>query len=243
MIVLAAVTLPLAGSVSAGSIGACLTSGVGSYHSGADELIRANVTGIYATLEVGGSGYFGPCSPNDNQGTNASSANIGIQYGNAWLEAGLIICNHTDNGAWPANACNGGRRFFIEQHGQAFWDYNFWTYYNPSPGIDFPVKIVYNGNTHYYDIYFNNTLTGTVNMRSGLVPAQANGYYWQVETKDVGDGLGSLTTATNVGSMESYYDGAWRYHTISGSSCPVLASGQHYCVPNGSVGFYAYTNN
>lgn len=226
-------------SVAAAAIGGCGTSGTGSYQStGANNVITV-ATAMYAEIWLPGSSRFGPCSPNDNAGTNAASVNIGMNYGNAWLEAGVIICNHGDNGAWPATLCNGGRHWFVEQHGQFPWDYNLWLIPGTVPtGVTNTIEILYQA--PYWKVYFNGVFAMGVDMGSGLVPTQSNGHYYQVETKDVGDGLGDIGTALNVGNMEYYHNGWIMVNTQE--PCPIVSS-QHQCHQNGAHGFYAYTTN
>lgn len=226
--------------VYAGSYGSCGTSGSGEYHSG--EGVTAVRNGIYASMQVNdvsGVSVFHPCYPSDGSGKNASSVNIGFSYGSAWLEAGVIDCNHTDL-SWPSGMCNSTPQVFVEQHGQAPWDYNLWDIGLTNYAAH-SYEIVYNSSTGDYDFYYDGSRKLSVNMGSGLVPGQNNGYYWQLETQDVGDGLGTSTYAANIGQMELKQGSTWYYHG-AGSSCDTISS-QHHCVINGSYGFYGYTVN
>lgn len=232
-------TFTFAAPVLAGSYGACGSSGTNSYHSG--EYAQAIRYGIRADIQVGLLANFGPCEPNDNSGVNAASANIGINYGNAFLEFGVINCNHTDNSAWPATLCDGNRHIFLEQHGQFAWDYNMWDW-GTVDNAAHTYSISYSSARKVYELFFDYVYWGSVNMGTGLVPQQTNGYYWQAETKDVGDGLGTVSNATNIGQEATKLSDSTRsFHPVNGA-CDVIDA-QHHCVANGSYAFYAYTTN
>lgn len=228
------------GVLAAGPIGAC-GSGNATYQSG--ESAVAIRDGISASILVPGSTFFGPCTPDDNSGINAASANINIHYGSAFLETGLIRCNTTNNSAWPAGLCDGRLHFFLEQHGQFSWDYNMWDEGIASTGVAYTFTIQYFRSDSTYHASVGALSFGHVDMGSGLVPAQSNGYDWQVETKDVGDGLGTVASATNVGQMKTLVTNSstWSFHPV-GTACDVISS-QHHCVANGSYAYYAYTAN
>lgn len=231
----------LVSSVSATSIGGCSSSGSGAYQSG--ETFTGVYYAIQASIDVPGSTEFGPCSPNDNAGINASSVNIGTGYGSAFVEAGIIICNHTDNSAWPSTLCNGGRHWFMEQHGQALWDYNMWDL-GAADTSAHQIKIYYNNSTKRYTFVVDALVKGSVDMGFGLVPNQTNAFYFQFETKDADSGLGSNVAglSSDIGQMKTETPGStWINHAV-GSGCDLIAT-QHHCVPNGSYGMYAYTTN
>ena len=221
---------------SAASIGAC-SSGNATYASGENETGVRN--GIQANMIVPSGA--GPCTPDDNSGINAASANMGINYGNAFIEAGLIRCNTTNNSAWPASLCDGRLHFFVEQHGQFSWDYNMWDHGVASLGTTYQFTIQYFSSDKTYHVSVGALHLRSVNMGSGLVPQQTNGYYWQAETKDAGDGLGTVSAATNLGQLKTQFTSTWSLHNV-GSACNLISS-QHHCVVNGSYGFYAYTTN
>lgn len=226
----------------AGPIGPCTSSSDTSYQSGETDAGKV-VNGVQADLQVPNSSNFGPCTPNDNSGANVSSVNIGIAYGSAWVEIGILICNSKGNTDIPAASCNGSRRYFAEQHGQAFWDWNFWDLGQADLNAH-TMRIEYNNSTGNYDFKIDGVVRVSKNMGGGLVPTQPNNSeYFQFETKDPGSGLGQNLNgySTNIGRMFTYYDGAWRYLGV-GTSCDQV-SVQHHCVPNGTVGMYAYTTN
>ena len=234
----------------ASSVGSCGSGGSNAYHSGEDP--NAIRYGIAADIEVfrwtvSNPNNFYPCNPDDNAGTNASGANIGISHGllwaNVWVEVGVIACNSSQPaywGAWPLGLCDGRTHVFVEQHGAAPWDYNMWD-----------EGCICDDNVHTYSISyyggkFNTFLDGVgliaVDMGAGLSPTNTNTFYWQAETQDPGDGLGTSAKATNIGEMRTKLDtGTWSYHPVNGA-CDVLDSQQH-CVANGTYGFYAYTVN
>ena len=227
----------------AASYAAC-ASGTNTFQSGEgnNPIGTANYA-IYASIQVPDSSNFFSCTPNDNNGINASSVNIGIVYGSAFIETGIILCNHTDNAAWPASLCDAHRHFFVEQHGQAAWDYTMWDLGTGVTTSAYGIEINYNRSTSKYDVWIGGTLKKSIDMGLGLVPNQTgNSLYWQVETKDVNDGLGSVSAASNAGQLQ-YLDGAstWHYHAV-GSACDKISS-QHHCVVNGSYAFYGYTTN
>jgi hypothetical protein len=222
----------------AGSIGSCGSLNDHAFISG--EGPSAIRSAISASMDVGVQANFGPCSPDDGWPKNVSAVMIGISYGGAWLEFGVINCNDTDLN-WPTGMCNSTRQLFVEQHGQAFWDYQMWDLGTvDNAAHDYTIK--YNTSSHYYDMYYDHNVIKSVNMGTGLVPTQTNSYYWQGETHDVGDGLGTISDAADIGQMSTMTsDGVWHSHAV-GSACDTISS-EHHCVVNGSYGFYLYTTN
>jgi len=246
MLAALALVLTFVPNVAAASYGSCGTSGAAAYHSGEDPLGTRD--GIKASMEVFRWTHqeFYPCTPNDNAGINASASIIGMSasvlWTSAWLEFGVMACNHTNNGAWPFGLCNGQPKLFVEQHGAAFWDYNMWDLGEIADDNAHTYQILYNHSSGNYDISFDGTVQMSVNMGNGLVPTAQNTFYWLSETQDAGDGLGTVTYADNIGQMQTKVNGgSWSYHPV-GSSCDATSSQQH-CVVNGANGIYTYTTN
>lgn len=243
--VFAAVVLVVAmafpAAASAASIGACVTNGNNNNRSG-EVSNPAAFYGVSASVQVPGSGYFGPCSPNDQLGQNISAAQIGISNGTAFVTLGIAICNWDNSASFPPSICNGGRHFYAEQHGAAVWDYTMYSLGGADTSAH-NLTIQYGTcQSGRYCFYVDGVLKLNLNMGLGLVPTNTNQLAsWQFETGDNGDGLGTVTTATNIGQEQSYFNGAWHWHNVNGA-CDQISS-QHGCSANGSYGMYAYTNN
>lgn len=229
-------SLAMPSATLAASRGGCTNGGSNQYHSG--EYATATRNGISASIAVGYLAVFGGCTPDDNNGTNAASANINIHYLNAWLETGVMACNSTDHGEWPAGLCDGGRHWFIEQHGQAPWDYTMWDMGQIANGA-YTYSIIYYTSLSKYRVSLN-SFYSDVDMGAGLNPNNSNGYDWQVETQDGGDGLGTISDAANVGQMKTLSGTTWVNHAVN--TCD-RTDAQHHCVPNGTYAYYAYTTN
>lgn len=232
-------------SAFAGSIGACGSSGTNLYRSG--ELYGpGQFYGVYGEAQVNGSSYFGPCSPDDNSGINASGVQIGIAEGNdsavSFVTLGIIICNSGDS-SWPSTLCNGARHFYAEQHGAFFWDYTMWDLgYADLTQHDLQISYGICGYSTQYCWYVDGILKKHFDMGSGFVPWNSTAKVsWQVETKDSGDGLGDVSHQVTMGGMASYFNGAWHDHKV-GTGCDTIDA-QHRCLANGTYGFYAYTVN
>lgn len=225
----------------AASIGGCVTNGNNNNKSG-ETYSPGQFYGVSASVQVPGSGYFGPCSPNDQLGQNISVAQIGISNGTAFVDIGIAICNWDNKADFPPAICNGGRHFYAEQHGAATWDYTMFTLGSADTSAH-SLEIFYGlCQAGHYCFYVDGVLKLNLNMNGAITPTQSNlTASWQFETADDGDGLGTVTTATNIGQMESYFNGAWHWRDV-GTACDVI-SAQHHCVVNGTHGEYAYTTN
>jgi len=231
-------------ALASGPIGNCSSSGSNSYRSGEDTSIEHNDYAIFASIQVGASIQFSPCTINDNSGTNATSAHIGISnpLGGAWVEFGVIACNHTTNGAWPG-FCDWSRHVFIERSGAFGLDYHMFDLGNIDTGAhDF--KILFDIPLHKWYFYLDGVAVPgqSIDMGAGLDPSTADlTTYWQLETQDPGDGLGTQSVAANIGEQKFKNSTTWVYHDVGGS-CD-YADGQHHCVVNGSHAIYGYTVN
>ena len=231
----------------AASVGGCASPQANTFQStgrGEDTVIAG---GIFAYMFVPSSTYFAPCSPDDNLGTNASSVNMGILYAPAFLELGIIICNQTNNDKWPVSLCNGSRHFFVEANGSAPFgiDYHMWDLgYASNTTHAMQISYLSDGN---WNIFIDGGSARMIVHMGGTLPSPASGvatgHYWQVETKDPGDGLGGGTagTSANTSQQQLYFNQGWHLRTTS-YPCPIVSS-QHQCGQNGSAGFYGYTVN
>lgn len=243
----------LAAPVSAaGPIGACSSGGGNNYRSGEVAAVGA-VKGVYGELYApSNANGFGPCAPDDNSGINASAVQIGIAENAAWstsfVTMGIMRCNSTNNGAWPAALCDGKLHAYAEQHGAAPWDYNMWVLGLVTEGQIYHMKIEYGcaGHANEYCWSTDGVLNLHFNMGSGLVPGNTGAQVsWQVETMDPGDGLGQNVSGRSSGAGRIQYkknsDNLWYLRSVNGA-CDVI-NAQHKCVANGANGFYAYTLN
>lgn len=241
--------LATAPTASAASIGACGGSG-GTYRSGESVGISGGIGGVYG--EAYANTPFGPCSPNDSNGINASGVQIALGQSAAWstsfVTLGLIRCNHTNNSAWPASLCDGQLRAYAEQHGAAPWDYNMWNLGVATPGTAYALKIVYgcSGHAGQFCWYISGVFKMAFDMGSGLIPNGSVVYAsWQLETHDPGDGLGNNVSGQSSGlgriQYQKWSDKLWYLRSV-GSACD-FADAQHHCVVNGANGFYGYTTN
>jgi hypothetical protein len=228
------------------SIGACSSNVDNVYQSG-EATGQTTLYGVFAHIDVPGSTLFGPCSPDDNAGGNASAGQIAIKgefaYESSFVTMGIIICN-TPKSGWPAGLCDGGRHWYGEQHGLAFWDYNLFDF-GPASTTDHTYQIQYLTSDHLYHWKIDGVSVGSYDMGAGLSPSltsqQAS---WQLETSDPGDGIGDGSTPGSVqitGMEYNTTNSGWIFK-LSGSGCD-FASSQITCRIDGTYGIYGYTIN